>query len=399
MKRSEKVRRRRPNFVTVVLIVTAALQLLLLPVWVSLFGEIARTFAPTLTFGTLFHALPYLLPLPLALYLGWRIQLGMWDEKKPALVVALVDFPAYIHFSASLLAGILVVAGTPIVFLLRLTHVVDARAWSLYFIGAYAFSLALALYGTLVRRPWFVVEEKDVAVEGWPAALDGLRIAQLSDLHIGSLTSKSLVDRWVEASNSAKADLIVLTGDYVTSGTVFHQEIADIIARLHAPLGVALVMGNHDYFGGGEPLLTLLRKSGARVLQNESEIYEKNGASFLLAGVDDTWTKRANMTAALERQDPSRPTILLAHDPDLFPLAAEAGVAFTLSGHTHGGQIAAPFLARRFSLANISHHFVVGYYRAKKSVLYVHPGLGTTGPPVRFGVAPAIAIHRMRAAR
>ncbi len=88
---------------------------------------------------------------------------------------------------------------------------------------------------------------------------------------------------------------------------------------------------------------------------------------------------------------------MLAHDPNSFDAAADAGADIVLSGHTHGGQIAMPFLSRALNLANITHHYTVGLYRRGRSVLYVHPGLGTTGPPMRLGVAPEVTILTLRA--
>ncbi len=381
----------------VLFMVTVLVQLGLLPLWLHVEAILAEVM-PFVHDHGFFRALPYALPVLLSVYLTFRIRKGLWDEKRSPLSVALLDIPAYIHFSASLLAVVLMAAGALIVAVLRLANVVEPGAWRILTIGTFSFAWVLAAYGTLVRRSLFVVKEEEIRIAGWPEGLDGFRIAQLSDLHIGSLTSRRLVERWIEASNAAAPDLVVLTGDLVTSGTVFHEDIANYMGRLRAPAGVVSVMGNHDYFGGGEPLLTLLRARGVRVLQNQSELVEKNGARFRLAGVDDTWTRRANLEKALEEATGSEKTILLAHDPELFPMAAEAGVAFTLSGHTHGGQIAFPWLAKRFSLAHLSQSYVVGRYEKKGALLYVHPGLGTTGPPIRFGVAPAIVVHTLRSA-
>ena len=89
-------------------------------------------------------------------------------------------------------------------------------------------------------------------------------------------------------------------------------------------------------------------------------------------------------------------TVLLAHDPDRFPAAAKKNVDLTLSGHTHGGQIAMPFIARHINASKLAHHFHLGVYKDGDSTLYVHPGLGTTGPPIRLGVAPAVVVLRLR---
>ena len=90
-------------------------------------------------------------------------------------------------------------------------------------------------------------------------------------------------------------------------------------------------------------------------------------------------------------------TVLLAHDPDRFPQAAKKGVDLTLSGHTHGGQIAVPFIARHINASKLAHRFHLGVYKDGDATLYVHPGLGTTGPPIRLGVAPAVVVLRLRA--
>jgi uncharacterized protein len=187
-----------------------------------------------------------------------------------------------------------------------------------------------------------------------------------------------------------------VTGDMVTSGTAFHVDIANVVGALRAKDGVFVSMGNHDYFGEGEPLIGYLRERSVRVLRNEGLHLERAGERMYLAAIDDTWTGRADMVAALAERPANVPCILLAHDPEVFPKAVEKGVDLMLSGHTHGGQIAVPFLAKRLSLATLAHHFNVGTYREGDATLYVSPGLGTTGPPIRLGSAPAITLLTLR---
>ena len=254
--------------------------------------------------------------------------------------------------------------------------------------------LALSAYGIVVRRRVFVTRRVDVAIEGLDPSLDGYRIVQLSDLHIGALTPKSWGMRWVRAANALGADLAVVTGDMVTSGTAFHHDIAEVVGALRAKDGTLVSMGNHDYFGGdGEPLMSLLARAGVRVLRNEGYVLRD---ALYVAAIDDTWTRRDDMHAALETRPRDMPALLLAHDPDEFGAAASRGVDLVLSGHTHGGQIALPFFAKQVNLSKLSHHHHIGIYRQGKSTLYVHPGLGTTGPPIRLGVAPAIVEITLR---
>jgi predicted MPP superfamily phosphohydrolase len=133
------------------------------------------------------------------------------------------------------------------------------------------------------------------------------------------------------------------------------------------------------------------------VLRNEGITLRRGTSQLFLAGVDDTWTKRASVSRALSGCPKGTRSVLLAHDPDLFAEAATHGASLVLSGHTHGGQIALPFFARYVSLARIAHRQYLGIYRQGDATLYVHPGLGTTGPPIRLGAAPEVAVLTLRA--
>ncbi len=333
------------------------------------------------------------------LFLG-RARARMTDVPRPWWLLHVVDEPYFVHWCASLLATVLslvVLVASPLVDLARGAPL--AFPWT-GVTSAYVVALAVAAYGVLYRRRRFRIERVEIAVEGLHESFDGYRIAHLSDLHIGALTPRRWGMRWSRAANRLDADLAVVTGDMVTSGTAFHADIAEVVGALRAKDGVVVSMGNHDYFGGdGEPLMSLLRRAGVRVLRNEGHVLERAGGNLYLAGIDDTWTRRNDLDAALRERPPSTPTVLLAHDPDEFRAAAKRDVDVVLSGHTHGGQIAVPFFARAVNLSKLSHHHHLGIYRRGKSTLYVHPGLGTTGPPIRIGVAPAIVEITLRRPR
>jgi predicted MPP superfamily phosphohydrolase len=327
----------------------------------------------------------------------WRARASMPDRKRSDLVVRFVDVPYFIHWCACGWTMIPAAVATVLGPLVDLVRGVPVGLPFGFYMWTYLSGLAVCAYGVLVRRRWFRVERIDVPVDGLDERLDGYTIAHLSDLHVGSFTPERWAARWTRAANELAADLAVVTGDLVTSGTAFHEEIARVVGGLSAKNGVFVSMGNHDYFGEGEPLVSLLRERGARVLRNEGVTLDKDGAALHLAAIDDTWTRRDDMQRALRDRPERTTTILLAHDPARFPDAAREEVDLVLSGHTHGGQIAVPFLSRRFSLAHITHRFVVGLYKLGRSVLYVHPGLGTTGPPIRVGVAPAVVLLTLRA--
>jgi uncharacterized protein len=156
-------------------------------------------------------------------------------------------------------------------------------------------------------------------------------------------------------------------------------------------------MGNHDYFTDAEHLVRELERNGLSVLRNRGVVVERDGARLYVAGVDDTWTSRNDLTRALAARPEGVPTVLLAHDPDLFPLAHARGVELTLSGHTHGGQLAIPGL-RRLSLARVITRWTMGLYRLGDSWLYVNLGAGTTGPPVRWGAPSELVVLTLRRA-
>jgi len=331
------------------------------------------------------------------LFVG-RARAGMPDRKgRHPAVVRLVDIPYFIHWCASLWTIVPAVLATLVAPLVDLVRGATPHVPSAVFMVVYLAGLVVCGYGILVRRRWYRVVERDVRVPGLDARFEGLRIAQLSDLHIGTLTPRSWGLRWSRSANARAPDVAVVTGDMVTSGTDFHEDVADVIGALRAKEGVFVSMGNHDYFGEGEPLVTLLRARGVAVLRNEGVVIERDGAKLWLAAIDDTWTRRDDVARAMRARPDGATTVLLAHDPNRFDEAAAAGANVVLSGHTHGGQIGVPFFYRVANLASFSYPYNVGFYRRGPSVLYVHPGLGTTGPPMRLGVAPEVTILVLRA--
>jgi predicted MPP superfamily phosphohydrolase len=333
--------------------------------------------------------------LGVALFLG-RARAGMADRRRRASVVRFLDIPYFIHWCAALWSLVPSVVATLLVPLIDLARGVPVSAPMGAYMWSYLSGLVVCGYGVLVRRRWFRVVEREVRVPGLDARFDGFRVAHLSDLHVGTMTPKPWGMRWALAANRRAPDIAVVTGDMVTSGTDFHEDVADVIGALRASGGVFVSMGNHDYFGEGEPLVSLLRERGVRVLRNEGVVVQRDGARLWLTAIDDTWTRRDDLGRALQGRPEGATTILLAHDPARFDAAADAGADLVLSGHTHGGQVAVPFFYRALSLASIAHPYNVGMYRRGRATLYVHPGLGTTGPPIRLGVAPEVTILVLR---
>ena len=298
----------------------------------------------------------------------------------------------YAHWAGSI--------GALVVFLpLSIASAFDAMPLAHAALASYLVGLALGTYGVFVRQRWFKIRTVEIPVALLPAALEGYRIAQLSDLHVGSLLPAEIARRWVRRTNELDVDLVALTGDYVTSGTHHHEIAANLMGELRAKDGVFAVLGNHDNFGGCEPLVSTLRTTSVKLLQNERAIVSRDGVPLLeIAGVDDVFTRRADVEKTFEGRDSGLPVLALAHDPKQFTAIAKKGAFLVLSGHTHWGQIGVPLFERTQNLARPFFRYSAHLYREGESLLYVNPGLGTTGPPVRFGVPPEITVFVLKKA-
>jgi predicted MPP superfamily phosphohydrolase len=242
---------------------------------------------------------------------------------------------------------------------------------------------------------WPRIRRIVVPVAGLPEAFVGYRVVQLSDVHCGPFTPAPRIRKWVERANKLGGDVITVTGDLITSGAHYVPTVAQLLSGLRAPDGIYGCMGNHDYFTDGDAFARELDRAGLPILRNSGVVIERDGARLYLAGVDDTWTRRNDMERALKGRPPGAPVVLMAHDPVLFPEAAGRGVALTLSGHTHGGQFTVPVFPRSWNIARVVSPYILGTYRLGPATLYVNRGLGTTGPPIRLGAPPEIAVFTL----
>jgi predicted MPP superfamily phosphohydrolase len=228
----------------------------------------------------------------------------------------------------------------------------------------------------------------EFAIERWPRALDGFRIVQISDIHIGPLLGRAFAAHLAQRVNALAPDLVAVTGDLVDgSAPRLASEVAPF-AELRARCGVFFVTGNHDHYSGAEHWSEAVRGLGMRVLRNERVEIGAPGASFDLVGVDDHHAHfagdgRSDLARALAGRDPERAAVLLAHDPATFSRARREAIDLQLSGHTHGGQIW-PFAW----FVRIATPYVAGRYRDGRAQLYVSRGTGFWGPPLRL-FAPA----------
>ena len=243
------------------------------------------------------------------------------------------------------------------------------------------------------------VREVSISFPSLPKDLTGLRIAQISDLHIGPLIRESYIRRVVNTVLSSKPDLIAITGD-LADGTVEKlRRPVEILRELKAPLGVYFVTGNHDYYWGAEPWLKRVAELGFIPLVNENRLLRKGDGSILIGGVTDL---QSSQFVPAHRSDPRRAAaadgpvdlkILLAHRPESCLEAEPAGFDLQLSGHTHGGQFF-PFSL----IVRLVHRYYRGLYRHGRLRLYVNSGTGYWGPPHRFLIPAEITLLRLEAA-
>lgn len=216
-----------------------------------------------------------------------------------------------------------------------------------------------------------------------PKGVTGYSIVQVSDVHVGPTLGRAFVESIVRAANAQAADMIVITGDLVDGSVEQLATLVEPLRELRAKDGVFFVTGNHEYYSGADAWIAHLRTLGIRVLRNERVTIRD---AFDLAGVDDASARQMlphhgeDVAGALAGRDPSRPVVLLAHQPKTVKSAVALDVDLQLSGHVHGGQLF-PFNW----LARLAQPFVGGLHRVERTWIYVSTGTGYWGPPMRVG--------------
>ncbi|MET8834034.1 metallophosphoesterase [Micromonospora sp. NPDC004540] len=231
-----------------------------------------------------------------------------------------------------------------------------------------------------------------------PRAMDGLRIATVSDIHLGPLRGRAHTERIVAMINRLDADLVAVVGDLVDGSVAELDTAAEPLRDLRSRYGSFFVTGNHEYYSGVEEWVREVDRLGLRVLQNERQEIRARGGVLDLAGVNDVTATGtglaapADYAAALGDRDPGRPVVLLAHQPVAAHEAAKFGVDLQLSGHTHGGQMV-PFNL----LVKLQQPVVSGLGEVDGTKVYVTNGAGFWGPPVRVGAPPQVTLVELRA--
>jgi hypothetical protein len=249
----------------------------------------------------------------------------------------------------------------------------------------------------------FRVEEREITLPSWPQALDGLRVAHLSDIHVGGSMNRRRLLYMAALTNEARPDLVLHTGDFLTHRTGnFDAPLHEALARIHAPYGQWACLGNHD-FDAPERLVQRLDQAGVTVLRNRIVTISVHDQSLEIAGLDYLFgqSEREERYAQLIRSWRPRaavPRILLNHDPRAFAALPSRCADLVLSGHTHGGHVGVQ-LGRETALTVVGLLGIPdqGVFRRPDMTLYVTRCVGFYGYPMRLGIPPEIALLTIRA--
>ena len=258
--------------------------------------------------------------------------------------------------------------------------------------GLSGMSLVAAISGELDVHP------VTLTLPRLPAAFDGYKIVQLTDLHMGTGLTEQRLQEIVEIVNAEEPDMVALTGDYATLGEV--EPVADALIRplrqLKARDQVLGVMGNHDRHANTEQVEEVMAQSQVTMLNNTVLTLERDGELLNIAGVDDAWYNYDRLDLVLEQLPDEGGSILLMHEPDFADTSAPTGkFDLQLSGHSHGGQIVMP-VTGPIALPRLGVKYYSGQYQVGDMILYTNRGVGTTLPPIRINCPAEVSIFTLR---
>jgi predicted MPP superfamily phosphohydrolase len=248
----------------------------------------------------------------------------------------------------------------------------------------------------VLRRNQFRLSEVRIPVTGLPSDLDGLRIVQITDIHLSPFLSEREFARAIDMANETRANLALVTGDLISRRGDPLDACLRQLARLRAEAGVLGCLGNHEIYTGTSDYVA---SEGARIgidfLRSRTRLLRFGGAALNFAGVDYQRFERPYLRGAESLVVPGALNILLSHNPDVFPVAASQGYDLTISGHTHGGQVDFEILHQHMNVARVYTPYVAGLYTRGKASVYVSNGLGTIGVPVRIGAPAEVSLLRL----
>ncbi|HTM14757.1 MAG TPA: metallophosphoesterase [Bryobacteraceae bacterium] len=255
---------------------------------------------------------------------------------------------------------------------------------------------AALAYGAFVERHQLFLREQKLEIPNLAPELDGLRLVQLTDIHLSPFLSRAELQRAVDMANETHAHIALVTGDLITTFRDPLDDCLDILAQLRAAAGVFGCMGNHEIYANAEAYVEREgARRGMRFLRLAAAPLRFGKAILNLVGVDYQRLHRRYLVGAEKLVAPGALNVLLSHNPDVFPVAARQGYDLTISGHTHGGQIRLELLSAELNPGRFYTPYVDGVYRRGPASIFVSRGIGTIAVPARLGAPPEVSLVRL----
>jgi predicted MPP superfamily phosphohydrolase len=239
------------------------------------------------------------------------------------------------------------------------------------------------------------ITRHEVTVEGLPEQFDGYRIVFLTDTHVAAFMRRRFYREIVKQVTIVDPDLVLLGGDFVSFTRHIPLLVPALLEGLTARDGVFSVLGNHDYWAGGEQVRTLMESHGVTFIINRSVKLQRDGAELTLLGVDEVYRGEPDPDAAFAGVDPNAPVLGVSHHPDIVDMLNGRRIDLLLCGHTHGGQIRFPFFGAPVVPSKHEQRYAAGFVRARRVLLYISRGIGAI-PPLRILCKPEVATFTLR---
>ena len=262
-------------------------------------------------------------------------------------------------------------------------------------------SIGGVVYDLLVGRGSFSVETVRLSLKRLPKVFSGLRLAQISDIHMGGWMNPNRLQQVADIVKGERPDLLLITGDFLLGHQFSNAEkqaildLIPILSSLAESIPSFAVLGNHDYWTSSEAIRQMLFACGITDLTNTVFTLTREKASLHLCGVDDIWSGNARLDKVIAKLDDDSAAILLAHEPDFADVSAATGkFDLQVSGHTHGGQVNLPVFGPPVR-PYLGQKYPIGLYKIRDMFQYTNRGVGMARLPVRFNCPPEISIFEL----